>query len=69
MKQMNLKEIKTMKKKAYIKPEIEDLTMDIVGSILAFSGGSTTEGVNVDGETPDESPDDNRSRGLWDFGE
>ena len=54
---------KTMKKKAYMTPEISPLVME-TAALIAYSGGS--EDVNVDPD-PDTNPDDNRSRGLWDI--
>ena len=54
-----------MKKKAYMKPEISTLGME-TAELMVYSGGSESTGVTIAGETPDESGDDNRSRGLWD---
>ena len=34
--------------------------------LMAYSGGSQSLGITIDGENSDYSEDDNRSRGLWD---
>ena len=54
-----------MKKKVYMKPEVATLDME-TAELMVYSGGSESTGVTIAGETPDESDDDNRSRGLWD---
>ena len=55
----------TMKKKAYMKPEMWTLGME-AAELMAYSGGSQSLGITIDGENSDYSEDDNRSRGLWD---
>ena len=55
----------TMKKKAYMKPEMWTLGME-TAELMAYSGGSQSLGITIDGENSDYSEDDNRSRGLWD---
>ena len=48
-----------------MKPEVATLDME-TAELMVYSGGSESTGVTIAGETPDESDDDNRSRGLWD---
>lgn len=54
-----------MKKKIYKKPEILLLAME-VAELIAYSGGSESAGVTINGEEADyDETADNRSRGFW----